>query len=459
MSDEVLQYTPGDMAEYAPEMMTPKLRRSSQLVMPPRPSWIGTGWLPRQEITVVVGEEGIGKSLTWVLIAAHVTSGREFKPFGIPARDPQDVIVIVTEDSALEVTTRLEVAGADLDRVHFFSIDQDGSGSPDFGNSIHYENFAHLTAQIESMESRPALVVVDAWLDTVHGSMNIRDTQQARAALHPWKQLSAKYDLSTVLVTHTNRQDTTSTRDLMGGTAALRQKARMVLFCARPTVLETDRQELYIGPDKSNTTGLVNAVRFHVTPHQVREATDDDPGTSAKLTDPAQATGTIRELLGQWKNLERQADRQPTKAESAEAEIRDFMTGREQVETSQVKEHLRGLEYGQRGIAVALAKIGTSTPSGQGGKWLYTLNDDPSVCSVGSLGSVGTYADGVQTLEFESSPQSLQSTSTTANTANTAQTANTEDPHCIKCSRPIRAQYVETYGEQIHPGCKEAQAS
>lgn len=30
-----------------------------------------------------------------------------------------------------------------------------------------------------------------------------------------------------------------------------------------------------------------------------------------------------------------------------------------------------------------------------------------------------------------------------------------DDPQCIKCGRPVKAQYVETYGEQVHPGCKE----
>lgn len=79
-----------------------------------------------------------------------------------------------------------------------------------------------LDAMLADREASPALLVLDAWLDTVAMNLNIKDTRQARLALHPWKVLANRHDMAVLLLTHTNRMDTTNTRDLMGGTAALR---------------------------------------------------------------------------------------------------------------------------------------------------------------------------------------------------------------------------------------------
>jgi hypothetical protein len=37
----------------------------------------------------------------------------------------------------------------------------------------------------------PSLVVVDAWIDTVLGGLSVKDTQQARVAVAPWKSYAA----------------------------------------------------------------------------------------------------------------------------------------------------------------------------------------------------------------------------------------------------------------------------
>jgi len=74
------------------------------------------------------------------------------------------------------------------------------------------------------------MVVVDAWIDTVEGSLSVKDPQQARQALHPWFQIATHYSASVLLVTHTNRATDTGTRNRMGLTGVLRQKARVVLY-------------------------------------------------------------------------------------------------------------------------------------------------------------------------------------------------------------------------------------
>lgn len=353
-----------------------KLRRVNELKVPPPTKWLGKGWVPRGEITVLVGAEGIGKSLLWVLFASLVTTGKAFPMFNWPPREPADVVVIVTEDSASEVYARLSSAGADLSRVIFFCSEEDGSGIPTFTGGDNGDMLL-LHGLLEELPEPPAMLILDAWLDTVGGNLNVRDTQQARAALHPWKNLAQRHALAVLLVTHTNRLDTSNTRDLMGGTAALRQKARMVLFAGRPSNSDdSEHQQLWVGPDKANTTGLVNAVRFQVEVLQARDQTDDDPGTTARLSEPANADKTIGQLVALWKREEVAAGRKPTTADKARNDLATYVaTHGGSVPAKDLSAHLGQLGYGKSAIEQAKKDCGVSAPIGYKEPWIFTLTN------------------------------------------------------------------------------------
>lgn len=374
---------------------TPKLRRTHELTPAAHPTWLGVGWIPRSEITVLVGDEGIGKSLLWVQIAAAVTTGQPFPPFRIPRRDPADVLVIVTEDAAAEVQERLRLAGADLARVVWFSMDADGTGAPSFSKGGG-PAMSTLVENVRALDAPPALVVLDAWLDTVDSGLQVKDGQQARIALNPWKRFADTFRTSVMLLTHTNRLPTANTRDLMGSSAVLRQKARMVLFAARP---DDGHAHLYVGPDKANTTGLRDAVRFTVQAVQARPATDDDPGTTARLVEATDTGQTIRELVGEWRSEAQESSRKPSKAEQAADDIRRLFLskGAESMAVADVNAHLGSLGYGKNAIAEGKSMAGESRSTGLRGAWVLTLNQtsQPHPASLGSMkvGNIGEIED------------------------------------------------------------------
>ncbi|WP_032407827.1 AAA family ATPase [Rhodococcoides fascians] len=106
----------------------------------------------RAATSLLVGDEGIGKSLFWTWLAGHITNGTPSDDFGIPARAPQDVLVIVTEDEwSTTVRPRLEIVGADLNRITVVCADADGSGASVLPRDMHV-----LTAST----IRPALIVI-----------------------------------------------------------------------------------------------------------------------------------------------------------------------------------------------------------------------------------------------------------------------------------------------------------
>lgn len=251
-----------------------------------QPRWLAKNRLPRGAVSLLVGDEGIGKSLFWVYLAAAVTTGKPLFEFDVPRRDPAQVFVAVTEDDwSTTVRPRLEVAGADLSMVRVICADEDGSGAPEFPRDL---------GLIANADPAPALVVVDAWLDTVSSKLQVKDPQQARQALHPWKDVATTTDAAVLLLTHTNRVASANTRDKYGATGELRKKARMALFAQRD-----DDGNLVIGPDKANTAASVMASKFTVRGVAHFAATEDHDGTVPLLEYVGETDQTAPQLVAQ----------------------------------------------------------------------------------------------------------------------------------------------------------------
>ncbi len=244
--------------------------------------WLAKGRLPRGAVTILVGDEGIGKSLLWVWVAAAITTGRALPEFGIPERAPGRVLLVLTEDDwSSTVRPRLEVAGADLAMIAVICEEKDGSGSPVFPRDMPLIQAAPV-----------ALVVVDAFLDTVAPGLSMKDPQQARQALHPWREAALTTGSSVLLVTHTNRMDSKNPRDKYGISGELRKKARMTLYAQRD-----DEDRLVVGPEKTNIAGRTAASMFTIEPVQVFEATEDADGTVPRLRFVGESEMTAKEIV------------------------------------------------------------------------------------------------------------------------------------------------------------------
>jgi hypothetical protein len=244
----------------------PKLWQANDLEPAAQPRWLAANRLPRAAVSLLIGDEGIGKSLLWVLVVTYITTGKPFPGFGIPARDPGHVILICTEDDwSTAVLPRLQVAGANLHMIRVICIDKDGSGSPIFPRDLPL---------IRNADPKPDLVVVDCWLDTVPASLSVRDAQQARLALHPWREIATNTDAAIWLLAHSNRVGTGTLRDRYGATYVLRQKARMTIYA-----MEDEDGTLLVGPDKTNGAVTTVASRFTIKPILKFEPTLEHDGT------------------------------------------------------------------------------------------------------------------------------------------------------------------------------------
>jgi RecA-family ATPase len=151
-------------------------KRWSALDLEPaeQPRWLADSRLPRAATCLLLGDEGIGKSLLWVLVGAHITTGTAFPEFGIPPRSPGRAVLVLTEDDwSTVVRPRLEIAKADLGRIEVICTERDGGGSPIFPRDI----------KLFDAEPKPDIVVVDCWLDTVPSNLRVGDAQHARPGI------------------------------------------------------------------------------------------------------------------------------------------------------------------------------------------------------------------------------------------------------------------------------------
>lgn len=276
-----------------------KLWRATEMQAAAPVDWLAYLRLVRAGINLLVGDEGLGKSLFWPWLVAAITTGRALPEFGLPEREPAEVQIVVTEDSwSHTVRPRLEVAGADLVHVTVVCAGADGSGAPQFPKDIDV---------LREADPAPVLTVVDAWMDTLPPKLSVKDPQQAREALHPWFELATGTGTAVLLVTHTNRVASGNARDKYGATGELRKKARLTLFAQAD-----ESGKLLIGPEKSNLGPTPRASEFVIdsVPYFDVGADDHDDGTVPRLRWVGDNARTARQLIADVHDEQHGEDRQ-----------------------------------------------------------------------------------------------------------------------------------------------------
>ncbi|WP_164874084.1 AAA family ATPase [Rhodococcus spongiicola] len=307
--------------------------------------WLAAHRLPSASVSYMVGPEGIGKSLFLVWLTAVITTGKPFPAFGIPARNPQTVVLVLTEDDwATVARPRLEVAGADLAHVRVICEDRDGSGTPTF--PLHMDVVADASTDA-------ALVIVDAWADTLPGGQPVKDPQNARKVLHPWKELATRTGVAVLLTGHTNREKGSNVRNAYGLTGEIRKKARMTVL-AQPDPDEDG--VLVIGPEKSNLTAGVPASKFQIRSVQVFDPTDASDGTVPCLEWIGDANANARDFYADAAEDAEGGGDAPRS--TGQAWLEDFLTEAGKATAKEVKAAAAKADISLRTLQRAAKKVG-----------------------------------------------------------------------------------------------------
>jgi hypothetical protein len=214
-------------------------------------SWAWRDRVPFGTLSLLVGEEGVGKGTLLAWMIARLSCGDlPGDLFGTPA----DVLIIGDEDGIEDVwTPRLLAAGADLDRI------RELPPSTTHGVLDVHRDADELQRIVREQGAR--VVVLDALLDNLPDGVDEYKPRSVRSALMPLRLLARAENLAVFGSLHTNKSGE-SFRQKMSGSHAFNALSRSGLLLAQHPD-DDDKRVLLRG--KGNLSRKPPGLEFKIT--------------------------------------------------------------------------------------------------------------------------------------------------------------------------------------------------
>jgi putative DNA primase/helicase len=274
--------------------------------------WLWKPRIARGKLIIFAGMPDVNKSTLLLDVAARVTVGGPL-PAG-EGKMPQGSVVLLTaeDDLADTVRPRLEVAGADLSRVHVIQMVRE------IGQQPARSRCFDLTQDIERLELLIDQIgdVVLVGIDPVSaymgkpGKLDSHRNSDIRATLMPLHEMAARKGVAIIGIDHLNKSSGTQAMLRVVGSIALVGAPRSVYLIVRD---EDDEERRLFLPVKNNLakirTGLAFKVIEKLAPAPVFEmypAISWEPQPVMKTADEALAIkpdGRASEAMQQAKSL------------------------------------------------------------------------------------------------------------------------------------------------------------
>lgn len=224
---------PQDTFEWTPVENTPgkiTFRKASGITAE-KLEWLWPGVLPKNAMSILAGNPGLGKSQVALSIAATITSGSRWPVTG--ERAPVgNVIILSGEDSAEHtIIPRLSAAGADLDRV--FILDM---VTTEDGNQRQFNLQDDMPKLREALDEigNVSLIVIDV-LNAYLAKADTNNSGDVRRITNDLTHIANAYDLCILGLAHLNKTE--------GKQAAHRVQGSISWVGAARTALLVERDE------------------------------------------------------------------------------------------------------------------------------------------------------------------------------------------------------------------------
>ena len=265
-----------------------------------RVRWLWRGRVPLGAVTVLAGQQGLGKSTTMIELAARLTRG---ELDGDLAGRPCRVLIVTLEDNLSGmVNPRLIAAGADLDQVEIVGVKVDGLD----GLITLPEDIAAIDSSAREQAAR--LLIIDPIVAALSGGIDAYRDHEVRRAFAPLAQLAERNDLAVVAIMHLTKAQTGDLLGRVSGSVAFTAAARSVLAFARdpddPDGDAGDRR--VIVHIKSNWGRMAPSLLAEVQEHHID---DDPPDLVSRLVILGESPLTAEDFAGGRHDAGDRADR------------------------------------------------------------------------------------------------------------------------------------------------------
>jgi putative DNA primase/helicase len=263
----------GRVEEHAPQDSWKLVAVRMSDVEAKRIVWLWRNRIARGKLTIFAGLPDVNKSTTALDLTARVTVGG-LLPAGEGQAPLGSVIILSAEDDAADtIRPRLEVMGANLERVHNITMGKEerGKGKRSFDMTQDIERLERLIQEIGEV----VLVVIDplsAYLGKPGKLDSYRNTD-VRAVLSPLGAMAARCGVAVIGIDHLNKTP---------GVKALLRLAGSIAFAAAPRAIyvfvrdEEDEDRRLFLPAKNNIskirTGLALRIVERLAPPPIFDA-------------------------------------------------------------------------------------------------------------------------------------------------------------------------------------------
>jgi hypothetical protein len=322
--------------------------------------WLWPGRLARGYLTVQTGEEGLGKSVFAAWLIAEATRGRLAEPHGAPLS-----VVVVAGAHEDTWRPRLDLAGADLERVHRITLEKLSAGwnlrdgARELGDAIHGTD--------------ASLIYIDAALDHMPAPAageSINSPTYVRNTLRPLRRLVADRRVAGLFSLHPPKAKGNSFRDMVQASQAFTAIPRIGLMHAyHPDDAELDpndqRRVLVRGKGNigRNPTGLEYRIVERSYLHDDSVTQGVGVAEDVRETDVTMADLRADRPIG---------SRDPGQHERAEAELRQALGDHEWHAAAPTVEVLTRDGLAKRTIQRASTRLGVERRK-TGTAWYWRL--------------------------------------------------------------------------------------
>lgn len=318
--------------------------------------WVWSGRLARRKLTLIAGDPGLGKSQITADIAARLSTGKSW-PDDTTAPSGSTVILSAEDSVADTLRPRLEVAGADLRRIHALR-----AVTGEAGQRRTFSLQADLAPLAEKVRALGdvVLVVIDP-ITSYMGKVDSHRTTDVRAVLEPLAEFAERENVAVLAVTHPPKATQAKAMHAITGSLAFVAAARLVFIA----VEESDTERRLLLPVKSNIGALAPGLGFSL----VQATTPGGIVTSHVVWDTVPVTITANQAL--------HAAAEVNKGDQPMREADEFLRtalAEGPAPAKQVEKEAADLGIAKRTLARARQRLGVvAQKDGYQGTWMLAL--------------------------------------------------------------------------------------
>lgn len=225
-------------------------------VKPEPIQWIWKDRIARGKLHLIAGDPGLGKSQLAIYLAATISRGDYWADGKGKAPSGKVILICSEDDYASVIVPRLEVAGADREKIVLVGGVNDGN------QMFSLANPKHIQLLEKEIDEDTIMIVIDPISSFFGvGKVDTHKSSDVRGVLEPLNRIAAEKNVAIVAITHLNKQNYTNAKGRIAGSHSFVAAARIVYLVAPHPGIPDMR---VIVPVKTNISGMPSGLVFGI---------------------------------------------------------------------------------------------------------------------------------------------------------------------------------------------------